>query len=301
MRWAATAPVPAAEALARGDASVIVNSFAVAWATQRADMVGGPGEVHAQELFKQNLEVPFGWFPQPVYFATIARRHMHEYGTTEDELGAVAVTLRRHANLHPTAVMRDRPLTLEQYLASPPVCTPFRKEDCSLISDGGGAYVMTSVERARDLPKPPVVVLGYGESTTNASMTAVDDLTVTGATASGAAAFARAGLTPADVDVAQLYDSFTITVLLSLEALGFCAPGEAGAFVRSRALPLNTSGGGLSYCHPGQLGVLLLVEAVRQLRGECGDRQVPGAEVALAHGTGGILSTHATVLMGVDR
>jgi acetyl-CoA acetyltransferase len=138
-------------------------------------------------------------------------------------------------------------------------------------------------------------------------MTAHADLTVTGAAGSGTEAFGRAGLTPADMDVVQLYDSFTITTVLTLEALGFCARGEALDFIaggRIRpggALPLNTSGGGLSYCHPGQFGVLLLVEAVRQLRGEAGDRQVPGARHAVAHGTGGILSTHATVVLGVDR
>jgi acetyl-CoA acetyltransferase len=152
-----------------------------------------------------------------------------------------------------------------------------------------------------------VRVLGYGECTTGTSMAGVDDLTMPGAVESGRAAFARAGLSPADVDVAEVYDSFTITVLLSLEALGFCGPGEAAAWIQDGrirpggAFPLDTAGGGLSYCHPGQYGVLLLVEAVRQLRGECGDRQVAGAEVALAHGTGGILSTHATVLLGVDR
>jgi acetyl-CoA acetyltransferase len=164
---------------------------------------------------------------------------------------------------------------------------------------------MVSRERAADLAKTPVDVLGYGERTTNTSMTAVDDLTTTGAVGSGQDALDRAGLTPADIDVVQLYDSFTITVVLSLEDLGFCGKGEAldwmaGGRIRPGGeLPLNTSGGGLSYCHPGQFGVLLLVEAVRQLRGDGGDRQVPGARTALAHGTGGILSTHATVVLGV--
>src|SRR4029078_7132765 len=153
MVWAGSAPYEAAVAIRDGRASTIVNSFAVAWATQRADMVGGPGEVHATELFKQNLEVPCGWFPQPAYFATIARRHMHEFGTTEAQLGAIAVACRRHANLTPAAVMRAKPLTLADYLASPKIADPFRKEDCCLISDGGGAYVMTTVERARDLAK----------------------------------------------------------------------------------------------------------------------------------------------------
>jgi acetyl-CoA acetyltransferase len=176
-----------------------------------------------------------------------------------------------------------------------------------LVTDGGGAVVLTSLDRARDLAKPPVRVLGYGERSTNTSMTAVDDLTTSGAVGAGADAFARAGITHADVDVLEVYDSFTITAALSIEALGFCGRGEVLDFIadgRIRPggeLPLNTSGGGLSYCHPGQYGVLLLVEAVRQLRGESGERQVPEAEIAVAHGTGGILSAHATVVLGVDR
>lgn len=198
-------------------------------------------------------------------------------------------------------------LTVGDVLAAPRVCDPLGVRDCCLVTDGGGAVVLTSLERARDLQQHPVVVLGYGEATTHTSMASADDILRIGAVESGRAAFARAGLTTADVDVAEIYDSFTITVLLSLEALGFCGPGEAASFVadgRIRpggAFPLDTSGGGLSYCHPGMYGLLLLVEAARQLRHEAGDRQVPGAEVALAHGTGGILSTHATVLLGRDR
>jgi acetyl-CoA acetyltransferase len=163
------------------------------------------------------------------------------------------------------------------------------------------------LDRGRDLRQTPVEVLGYGERTTHTSFTTVDDLTLPAAADSGAEAFGRAGITAADVDVLQVYDSFTITAALSVEGLGFCGTGEVLDFIadgRIRpggALPLNTSGGGLSYCHPGQFGVLLLVEAVRQLRGECGDRQVAGAEIAVAHGTGGILSTHATVVLGVAR
>ena len=165
--FAGTAPREAARAIKEGKARHIVNAFAVAWATERAQMVGGPGQFHAEQLFKQNLEVPFGWFPQPVYFATIARRHMHEFGTTQEQLGAIAVACRRHANLTPGAVMHDRPLTMEQYLASPPIVAPFRKEDCCLISDGGAAYVMTTPERARDLRQPVVEVAGLGLGTSH--------------------------------------------------------------------------------------------------------------------------------------
>jgi acetyl-CoA acetyltransferase len=165
------------------------------------------------------------------------------------------------------------------------------------VTDGGGAIVLTSAERARDLPRQPVRLLGYGESLTHTAMATAPDLLRTGAIDSGRRAFARAGLAPGDIDVIQLYDSFTISVPLGMEALGFAAPGE-GLHVRT---PHNTGGGGLAYCHPGQFGVLLLVEAVRQLRGEGGDGQVPSARTALVHGTGGIFSSHATVILGVDE
>ena len=163
MAWAATAPYLAARAIERREARHVLNVFPVAWATQRASMTGGPGEVHAAQSAKQNLEVPFGWFPQPVYFATIMRRHMIEYGTTPEQFGAVAVACRAHANLDPSAVMHGRPMTIDDYLASPLLADPLRLFDSCLISDGGAAFVTTSVERARDLPQPPAVVLGVGE------------------------------------------------------------------------------------------------------------------------------------------
>jgi acetyl-CoA acetyltransferase len=162
MVWAGSAPYDAALAIREGRATCVLNTFSVAWATQRTQMVGGPGQVHAEDLFKQNLEVPVGWFPQPVYFANIARRHMHEFGTTPEQLGAIAVACRKHAGLTPSAVMRNRPLSLADYLASPLIADPFRKEDCCLISDGGAAYLMTSLERARDLRQPIIAVLGVG-------------------------------------------------------------------------------------------------------------------------------------------
>jgi acetyl-CoA acetyltransferase len=241
-------------------------------------------------------------------YAMAAQRHMHEFGTTSEQLAEIAVAARAWALRNPKAYRyTDGPLTVEDVLASRMVSSPLHTLDCCLITDGGGAVVVTTEERARDLRKPVVRVLGHAEETTHVSMASMPDLTATGAYGSGARAFAMAGLAPPDIDVAELYDSFTITVLLTLEALGFCARGEGGAFVdKGRIAPggelaLNTSGGGLSYCHPGMYGLLLIVEAVRQLRSECGDRQVPGAEVALVHGTGGLLSHHATVLLGVDR
>jgi acetyl-CoA acetyltransferase len=252
--------------------------------------------------------MPYGPLNPITLYAFAAQRHMHEFGTTPTQLAEVAVAARAWARLNPVAYRHSAgPLTVEDVLSSPIVSSPLHAADCCLVTDGGGAVVLTSLERARSLRTTPVIVLGHGETSTNNGMTQIPDLTWIGAATSGARAFASAGLTPADIDVVQVYDSFTITVLLELEALGFCARGEAGAFVSGgRIAPggdfaMNTSGGGLSYCHPGMFGILLLIEAVRQLRGECGERQVSGAEIALCHGTGGILSTHATVILGIDR
>jgi acetyl-CoA acetyltransferase len=290
MVWAGSAPYDAALALRAGTATTIVNVFSVSWATQRADMVGGPGEVHASELFKQNLEVPFGWFPQPVYFATIARRHMHEYGTTPAQLGAIAVSCRRHANLTPAAVLRDKRLTLADYLASPLICDPFRKEDCCLISDGGGAYVMTSVERARDLRAPVIEVagVGVGNSRTRVYWAEQGDFTATPQVFAAPGAFRMAGLAPADVDVLACYDPFTIVSLMQIEDMGFCRKGEGGPFVEGQALhfdggrlPYNTHGGMLSHAYV--LGIAHVVEIVRQLRGEAA-AQVADARVGIYGG-----------------
>jgi acetyl-CoA acetyltransferase len=276
----------------------VVNVFSVSWATQRADMVGGPGHFHAHEPMKRQLEVPYGWFPQPVTFATIARRHMHEYGTRPEQLGAIAVACRRHANLHPGAVMGAKELSLEDYLARPMLVDPLRMEDCCLISDGGGAYVMTSLERARDLAKPLVVVEGVGEGHSDAGVywAQQGDFTATPQVFSAPAAFAMAGIRPRDVDVLALYDPFTIVTLLQIEDMGFCEKGLGGAFVEGTALhfdgaklPTNTHGGLLSHAYV--LGISHVVELVRQLRGEAA-AQVPDAEIAVYGGyTGAMAST----------
>lgn len=290
MVWAATAPYVAALAIRAGLARTIVNVFSVAWATQRTEMVGGPGQMHAEELFKQSLEVPFGWFPQPVYFASVARRHMQEYGTTEAQLGAIAVACRRHANLTPAAVMRAKPLSLESYLASPKIADPFRKEDCCLISDGGGAYVMTSAERARNLRKPVVTVagVGLGNSVTGVHWAEQGDFTSTPQVFGAPVAFEMAGLTRTDVDVLTCYDPFTIVSLMQIEDMGFCPKGEGGRFVEGTALhfdggvlPYNTHGGMLSHAYV--LGIAHVVEVVRQLRGEAA-AQVPDARVGIYGG-----------------
>ena len=251
-------------------------------------------------------ETPFRPMMPVSAYALAASRHMHEFGTTREQLAEVAVAARQWALLNPVA-WEKKPLTIDEVLASRMVSWPLTVRDCCLVVDGGGAMLVTSAARARTLRRDPVYVLGVGESLGHNSISNMRDLTVTPALASGRTAFERAQLQPSDVKVLSLYDAFTITPILFLEDLGFCPKGEGGRFVQDGAiapggrLAVNTNGGGLSYCHPGQFGILLLVEAVRQLRGDCGERQVAGAEVALAHGTGGILSTHATVLLGVDR
>jgi acetyl-CoA acetyltransferase len=239
-------------------------------------------------------------------YAMAAHRHMHEFGTTPDQLAAVAVTMRAHAAHNPQAQYRD-PITVDDVLDSRLVADPLHKLDCCVISDGGAACVVTTAERAADLRKAPVHILGGAHASSHhLNLSAMSDLTISPAALSGPPAFARAGVTPADVDVAQIYDSFTITVLLSIEDLGFCAKGEGGAFVEGGGLgldgrlPTNTDGGGLSSCHPGMRGMFLIVEAVRQLRGESGETQVPDARIAVAHGTGGMLSTGATLIFGRD-
>jgi acetyl-CoA acetyltransferase len=236
-------------------------------------------------------------------YALAAARHMHQYGTTREDLAHIAVAARQWAQLNPLAYARD-PLSIEQVLASRLVSDPLSVLDCCLVTDGGGALVLVRSERAKDFPKPPVYVLGAAAATWHRQIGSMPDLTVTAAAESGPRAFAMAGLTPKDVDVLELYDAFTINTLLFLEDLGFCAKGEGGAFVRNGriapggTLPVNTNGGGLSCCHPGMYGMFLLIEAVQQLRGEAGARQVPNAQIALCHGNGGVLSSQVTALLG---
>lgn len=248
------------------------------------------------------FETPYG-LPTPVgAYAMAAHRHMHEYGTTSEQLAEIAVATRAWAALNPAATMRE-PLTVDEVLASPLIAEPLHLLDCCLVTDGAGALVMTTAERARDLPAAPVHVRGYAETLTHATIQAMPDLTRTGAAETGPRALEMAGVRHEEIDVAEIYDSFTITVLLTLESLGFCGPGEGGAFVAGQrtapggAFPLNTNGGGLSCLHPGMYGIFLIIEAVRQLRGECGARQVPDARIALAHGTGGVFSSTATCVL----
>jgi acetyl-CoA acetyltransferase len=244
-------------------------------------------------------------FPISAY-ALVAQRHMHAYGTTSEQMAAVAVATRRWAQLNPKALVRD-PLTVEDVLASPIVSSPLHRHDICLVTDGGGAFIVTTEERARDLRTKPIYVLGSAVSHQHRHISQMPDLTTTAGAITGPRAFAEAGLKPSDIDVVQIYDAFTISVIIALEDLGFCAKGEGGAFATVErlgpggALPTNTSGGGLSYCHPGMFGIFLIIEAVRQLRGECGARQVPNAKTSIVHGIGGVYSGIATALLGRER
>ena len=252
------------------------------------------------------FDMPYGLTTVGGY-AMVARRHMAQYGTTSEQLAEIAVAMRHHASQNPDAKMRT-PIRVEDVLESRMISDPLHLLDCCIISDGGGALVLASRERARDLAKPPVVVLGCGEALGHREV-GNPDLLAIAAKQSGQGAFQMAGVTPNDIDFATIYDSFTITVLVTLENLGFCKPGEGGSFVEGGrirlggALPVNPDGGGLSSNHPGMRGIFLAIEATRQLRGECGPRQVEGAELGLVHGTGGLLGVRhsgATLVLGVD-
>jgi len=248
-------------------------------------------------------ESPYRPFMPSSAYAMAAARHMHQYGTTREQLAEVAVAARQWALMNPKAWEKE-PLTIEQVLNARMVSYPFTVRDCCLVLDGGGAIILTTAARAKSLKRKPVYVLGTGEALSHANISSMPDLTVTAAAESGPRAFRMAGVKPADVDMISLYDAFTITPILFLEDLGFCPKGEGGRFVSGGAIApggkyaVNTSGGGLSYCHPGMYGLLVMIEAIRQVRGECGERQVKDCEVALAHGNGGVLSSQCTVLFG---
>lgn len=243
-------------------------------------------------------------YPVSMY-ALAASRHMHQYGTTREQLAEIAVAARGWAKLNPKAYSRDD-LTVEDVLKSQMVSSPLSVRDCCLVTDGGGAVILTAAERARSLRKPPVYLLGAGEAHWHRNISQMPDLTVTAATESGPRAYEMARTGPSEVDVAMLYDAFTITTLMFLEDLGFCGKGEGGPFVEGGriapggGLAVNTSGGGLSYNHPGMYGLLLILEAVRQLRGECEGRQIKDAEVALVHGNGGVFSSQVTAVLGSE-
>jgi acetyl-CoA C-acetyltransferase len=292
----------AAAAIDAGLCSVALVTYGATAASERfAIGTGGGMPMDPPDHF----EAPFG--PTIVgSYALVAQRHMHEYGTTSEQLAEIAVTMRRHAGLNPQAKYRD-PITVEDVLASRVISSPLHLLDCCMISDGGGALVLTSAERARDLKQPPVAILGAAEAVRHHGIGDRDWLDVA-SYQSAPLAFARAGVAHADIDLCMVYDSYTITVLVTLEGLGFCKRGEGGAFCADGriglggALPVNPDGGGLSSNHPGMRGIFLVIEAARQLRGQGGAAQVAGAKLACVHGTGGMLGQrHSGVTMILGR
>jgi acetyl-CoA acetyltransferase len=284
----------------------IVDVALITHGESGASRVGMPGTRFGPDSTRLQFEAPFGLAGPPTGYALAAARHMHEFGTTSEQLAELAVSTRKWAQLNPRAIMRD-PLTVADVLASRMIAWPLHLLDCCLVSDAGGAVVVTSAERAQDLPRKPVYVLGTGEASTHVMVSQMPDYARwQAAEMSGARAFAMAGVRHDDVDVAMFYDAFTIVPVMGLEALGFCKPGEGGAFVAGGRtapggdFPMNTNGGGLSYTHSGMYGMFTLVEAVRQLRRECGPRQVADATIALCHGLGGMFSAAATLVCGTE-
>ncbi|WP_326817571.1 acetyl-CoA acetyltransferase [Streptomyces sp. NBC_01762] len=296
----------AADAVAAGRANAVLLVYG---STARADIRAGrrTSNLSFGSRGPLQFEVPYGHSLIAKY-AMAARRHMHEYGTTLEQLAEVAVQARANAAANPDAMFRD-PITVDDVLSGPMIADPFTKLHCCIRSDGGCAVLLAAEEYVPDTAKGPVWILGTGEYVSHSTMSEWDDFTVSPAAVSGRLAFGRAGVRPADIDLAEIYDAFTYMTLVTLEDLGFCAKGEGGAFIekgrigRSGELPVNTDGGGLSACHPGMRGLFLLVESVRQLRGEAGKRQVRRAdgslpELAVASGTGGWFCSSGTVVLG---
>jgi acetyl-CoA acetyltransferase len=252
------------------------------------------------------FETPYGILGAPINYAIACSRYMHQYGEdrTRQALAEIAVATRKWAQMNPKAMMRD-PMSFDDYHNSRWIAWPFHLLDCCLVTDAGGAFVITSADRARDLPKKPVWVLGAAEYHDHSLMSQMEDLTVHPAKDAGDRAFEMAGVTRDNVDLNMIYDSFTYTVLMSMESLGYCGPGEGPDLFKDQRsgpggdFPVNTSGGGLSYTHPGMYGMFLVLEAVRQLRGECGERNV-NPKIALCNGSGGSLSSAGTAILAID-
>jgi acetyl-CoA acetyltransferase len=295
--------LPAALALNAGICNAVLVCYG---STQRTGTFGRKESGQARRfLDPQPYEYPYEPMMPLSAYALAAARHMHQYGTTREQLAEVAVAARKWAQLNPEAFMRDA-LSIEEVLKARMVSDPLTVRDCCLITDGAGAYVMVRSDRAKDLAKKPVFMLGNASATWHRQISSMPDLTVTAAKESGERAFAMAGLTPRDINVAELYDAFTINTILFLEDLGFCKKGEGGAFVANGGIApggrmaVNTNGGGLSCTHPGMYGMFITIEAVRQLRGECGERQVEGAQTAVVHANGSTLSAQATAVLGTE-
>ena len=303
----------AAAAIAAGLCEVVVSVYA---SNPRSDRrrpgsggFGGGGPGGGRPMGPNpavEWEIPFGLRMPMGAYALAASRHMAIYGTSAEQLAQIAVDTRAWATMNPSARFQE-PITIQDVLDSPMIASPLHLLDCCLVTDGAGAFVMTSAERARDLGRPPVYVLGAATAGSHQMISQMPDLATTAGAVSGPAALRMAGVKTNDVDLLMGYDSFTITALLHLEDLGFCGKGEGGAFVEDGKLgpgggplAMNTNGGGLSYTHPGMYGMFLLVEAARQLRGEAGQRQIPRHDIAVAHGSGGVLSTMGTVVLGTE-
>ena len=293
--------LPAMQALQSGQCNAVLVCYG---SVQRTAQFGRAEIAKARRwLDPQPFETPYEPMQPVSAYALAASRHMHEFGTTRRHLAEVAVAARAWAQLNPQAFMRE-PLSIEDVLNARMVSDPLSVRDCCLVTDGAGAYVMVRSDRARHLSKAPVYVLGNATAVWHRQISSMPDLTVTAASQSGREAYAMAGLSAKDMNVLELYDAFTINTLLFLEDLGFCKKGEAGAFVEGGAigpggrLPVNTNGGGLSCVHPGMYGIFALIEAVQQLRGECGARQVAHAKTALVQGNGGVLSSQSTAILG---
>ncbi|WP_319517654.1 thiolase family protein [uncultured Martelella sp.] len=251
------------------------------------------------------FEAPYG-IGIPSLYALVARAYMEKYGTTRAEMAAVSVNTRKHALLHPNAHMKTE-ITIDDVLSSKPISDPLNVLDCCLISDAGGAFIVTTPERAADMAGTPVFLAGIGQAHTHEHLTSAPSLTEFGAEQSSQAAYAMAGLGPSDMDMAMLYDCFSIVPIIEMEELGLVPRGQGGAFFASGEaaiggkLPVNTHGGMLSHAHAGAAGGLLaLIEATRQLRGEAGERQVADAKAAVVHSEGGILSSHCTAVLTAE-
>lgn len=285
------------------EAGLVDTALVTYGSTNYSDRREGRQQYEPQRpVLTRQYENPYGVMNPIGSYAMAARRYMHEYDVDRADLAEIAVSTRKWAERNPRAMMRD-PLTVEEVLDSPPVCEPLHKLDCCLVSDAGGAIVLTAAENVADSGAAPVHITGLAQTHTHEHISQMPDLTVPGAAQTAERAYEMADVGPDDLDVAELYDSFTITTALLTESVGLAEPGNgtslfaAGETAPGGSMPVNTSGGGLSYLHPGTYGIFLIIEAVRQVRGTAGDRQVPDVDTALAHGSGGVLATHATMIL----
>lgn len=295
--------MPAVQALAAGHCKAVLVCYG---STQRSGSVDRAAVAKMRQVLDpQPYETPYQPMQPVSAYALATSRHMHEYGTTREQLAEVAVAARAWAQLNPMA-FNTSPLSIEDVINSRMICDPLSVRDCCLLTDGAGAFVLVRSDRAKDAPTKPVYILGSATETWHRQISSMEDLTKTAASASGKRALDMAGVTTHDIDVAMLYDAFTINVILFLEDLGFCKKGEGGAFVSGSAiapggrLAVNTNGGGLSFGHPGMYGTFLVLEAVQQLRGTAGRRQKPDARIALVHGNGATLSSQSTAILATE-